>query len=151
MPLSHEVENLRGDSPPHRWVHLLLQQWSNPNQVKTTGSTGGLHSPYKGLIQASSLKGTLNLYFCITRTATRKRVRLCFYNFCNNPRCAFHQVGFHEARPDDCSSALFYHSPGRTSGLFKTHNKTDSVWKTKSVCRIKSNIAYHRCVFVPPV
>jgi len=26
--------------------------------VKTTGRTGGLHSPYKGLIQASSLKGT---------------------------------------------------------------------------------------------
>ena len=36
---------------------------------------------------------------------------------------AFHQVGLHKARPDDCSSALFYRSPGRTRGLFRTHKE----------------------------
>ena len=42
--------------------------------VKTTSWTGGLHSPYKGLLQASSLKGTTEIYYRITRTTTRKRV-----------------------------------------------------------------------------
>ena len=37
-------------------LYETLQQ--EINEVKTTGETGGLHSPYKGLIQASSLKGT---------------------------------------------------------------------------------------------
>ena len=48
-------------------------------------------------------KGAPNLYDRITRTDTRKRVRLCF-----------------------CSSALSYRSPGRTGDLFRTHKQKGS-------------------------
>lgn len=42
------------------------------------------------------------------------------------PNCTFRQVVLYKARPGDCSSALFYRSPGRTGDLFRTHKQKGS-------------------------
>ncbi len=133
---SRFAKNLKPYRPPiaHKNAPLPLRAKVR-FRVRTTGSTGGLHDTYKELLPSGPLKRAPNLYYRITRTVTRKRIRLCFCNFCDNSEPCFRQTGLHKAQKMIAAPLLSTAPLVEAVGILNTQLPSRvAVWLLSAVC-----------------